>query len=83
MAPSKMQKPHVQCSDWKKVEFDVGYANQGCYAVFDNKRCEGVFISMVAPGDWEECDSCQAMGQTNQSPCTKCSGTGWINVRSL
>ena len=76
----KRSTPVAMCTRCGAVTRNVSQFNERCHLRF-NKKCQGVFRSMVRPDDWKECPSCAATGKGESGLCLSCKGEGWINIR--
>lgn len=80
-SPAKKTRPFAVCTRCGSFSYDIGQVNQRCYHRFNNRRCRGVFRSMLGSNDWEECTACGASGQGETGICLACAGKGWKNIR--
>jgi DnaJ-class molecular chaperone len=77
------QKPYTVavCTSCGAPAHSAQVINQRCGRNYDGKRCQGIYRSALALGDWRECPICNATGRDNKKRCTKCEGEGWIYSR--
>ena len=77
-----MKNPPVAvCTKCQKYSHSIELVNQQCNNTINKKRCQGVFRSAIAPGDWDKCPSCNGSGREEGTMCLSCQGSGHIFVR--
>jgi hypothetical protein len=75
---SQKEKPDAQCSRCSKIA-DIRYVNQKCNAQINGKRCDGIFRSMLHPGDWEKSVASNVRGWVGSTSATELQ---WVCARA-
>ena len=79
---TKKPTPVAVCTRCGHATDNLSLINKSCPIKYIKRgKCKGIYQSMLAPGDWEECEHCSATGFINDNDCEYCKGTGWINTR--
>lgn len=76
MLRSKKPKPLAVCNVCHALTNQHELLNQRCDKLVAGKRCSGTFRSGLTES-WDECGSCQGMGQLGSQVCRDCQGFGW------
>jgi len=78
---AKREQPVAVCTYCPSVSRRKEQINQICSEKIRGKPCNGIYKSMLGPGDWRECHGCSATGLVETERCIVCTGEGWICVR--
>ena len=70
--------PSAVCTKCRRASHRPELIAQTCRKRYGEKACEGVFQSAMGESDWEECQSCNAVGSANGKRCEDCDGEGWF-----
>lgn len=74
-------KPVAVCTRCGMLQYDATTINLRCSRRKGARRCDGIYGSRLADGNWLECPNCNANGRDLSGICAKCGGIGWFAQR--
>ncbi len=78
---AKREQPVAVCTYCPSVSRRKEEINHICSEKIRGKPCNGIYKSVLGPGDWRECHRCSTTGLVDTERCIVCTGEGWICVR--
>jgi hypothetical protein len=81
MEVNKLSQPVAVCTLCGECSIYLHAIDERCFKQYKGRRCQGVFGSALAPGDWQECPRCAATGRADNERCYQCKEWGWEFVR--
>lgn len=72
-------KPFGVCTQCGHYTHSIEAVNNRCGQTLGRKkRCQGVYQSALAPGDWTRCPNCNATHRDGENRCSQCGDVGWF-----